>query len=92
MNTEDFKSLILLRIRGTGNQGSFKELFLASHLVVDYNWYFHFENKISRLGKLQFSDISKWQSSQLARFSTYKTKLQNKQYHFKAPQIESHDV
>ena len=25
------------------------------------------------------------QLSQLARFSTYKTKLQNKQYHFKAP-------
>ena len=32
------------------------------------------------------------QSSQLARFSTYKTKLQNNQYHFKAPQVESHDV
>ena len=32
------------------------------------------------------------QSSQLAQFSTYNTKLQNKQYHFKAPQVESHDV
>ena len=32
------------------------------------------------------------QSSQLAQFSTYKTKLQNKQYNFTAPQVESHDV
>ena len=32
------------------------------------------------------------QSSQPARFSTYKTKLKNKQYHFKAPQVESHGV
>ena len=32
------------------------------------------------------------QLSQLARFSTCKTKLQNKQYHFKALQVESHDT
>ena len=35
---------------------------------------------------------TKVQSSQSARFSTYKTKLQNKQNNFKAPQVESHDV
>ena len=32
------------------------------------------------------------QSSQLAQFFTYKTELQNKQYHFKAPQVESYDI
>ena len=32
------------------------------------------------------------QSSQLARFFKYKTELQNKQYNFKTPQVESHDV
>ena len=32
------------------------------------------------------------QSSQLARFFAYKTELQNKQYHFKDPQVEIHDV
>ena len=44
---------------------------------------------------VSWSDDCSWlpdQSSQLARFSTYKTKLKNKQYHFKAPQVESHDV
>ena len=33
-----------------------------------------------------------FQSSQLAQFFTYKTELQNKQYHFKPPQVESYDV
>ena len=32
------------------------------------------------------------QSSQQARFFTYKTELKKKQYHFKAPQVEIHDV
>ena len=32
------------------------------------------------------------QSSQLAQFFTYKMELQNKQCHFKAPQVKSHDV
>ena len=36
--------------------------------------------------------VQPWQSSQLARFFTYKTKLQNIQYHFQAPQVESRDV
>ena len=30
--------------------------------------------------------------SQLARISTFKAKLKNKQYHFKAPGVERHDV
>ena len=39
--------------------------------------------------------LVKLQSSQLARFSTYKTtqnETTKQQYHFKAPQVESHDV
>ena len=38
-----------------------------------------------------FSELER-QSSQLAQFFTYKMELQDKQYHFKAPQVESHDV
>ena len=35
--------------------------------------------------------VPKRQFSQLAQFFTYKTELQNKNYYFKAPQVESHD-
>ena len=38
------------------------------------------------------TSVGDLQLSQLTKFSAYKMKLQNKQYHFKAPLVESHDI